>query len=80
LPASSAILVLSLVARRGSFGAAVAVLGILTGVTGIVCEALRPIIGPAYLLHGLLLPTWFAFVGWNLLRLDLGSTRPREAA
>lgn len=66
---AAGILVLSLLMRRGGFGARVAVLGLVTGALGIVSEALRPLIGPAYLLYGLLLPTWFALVGWKLLRL-----------
>jgi hypothetical protein len=67
---AAGILVLSLLMRRGGFGTGVAVLGLVTGALGIVSETLRPLIGPAYLLYGLLLPTWFALVGWKLLRLD----------
>jgi hypothetical protein len=67
---AAAILVLSLIMRRGYFGSVVAILGVVTGAAGIVSEALRPMIGPAYLLYGLLLPTWFALVGWKLFRLD----------
>ena len=66
---AAGILLLSLVASRDDLGRAVAVLGVLTGVIGILSEALRPMIGPGYLIYGLLLPTWFALVGWNLLRL-----------
>jgi hypothetical protein len=66
---AAGILVLSLLMRRGSFGTAVAVLGVVAGALGIVSETLRPLIGAAYLLYGLLLPTWFAVVGWKLLRL-----------
>ena len=66
---AAGILVLSLLMRRGGFGTGVAVLGVVTGALGLVSEALRPLIGPAYLLYGLLLPTWFALVGWKLLRL-----------
>lgn len=40
-----------------------------TGAVGIASEAFRPMIGSAYLLYGLLLPTWFAIVGWKLYRL-----------
>ena len=29
-------------------------------------------IGPGYMLYGLLLPTWFAMVGWKVLHLDRG--------
>jgi hypothetical protein len=66
---AAGILVLSLLMRRGSFGTRVAVLGLVTGALGIVSETLRPMIGPAYLLYGLLLPAWFAMVGWKLLRI-----------
>ena len=66
---AAGILVLSLLMRRGGFGTGVAVLGLVTGALGIVSEALRPLIGPAYLFYGLLLPTWFALVGRKLLRL-----------
>ena len=71
---ASGILVLSLVMWRGYFGPAVAALGVLAGATGIVSEALRPMIGPAYLVYGLLLPTWVAVVGWKLLRLGQQGT------
>ena len=66
---AAGILTLSLVARTGGFGRVVATLGVLTGVLGILSEALRPMIGPAYLLYGLLLPLWFALVGWKLFRM-----------
>lgn len=71
---AAGILLLSLVSWRGYFGHAVAALGVLTGSLGIVSEALRPLIGPAYLVYGLLLPTWFALVGWKLLRLGQQGT------
>jgi hypothetical protein len=79
---AAAILVLSALMRRTEFGPALAVVGILTGTIGIVSEALRPMIGPAYLLYGVLLPVWFAMVGRVLLRLsrqsDLRANRPAE--
>lgn len=65
---AAGILVLSLLMRRGGFGTGVAVLGLVAGALGIVSETLRPLIGAAYLVYGLLLPTWFALVGWKLLR------------
>ena len=40
-----------------------------TGALGIVSETLRPLIGPAYLLYGLLLPAWFVMVGVKLFSL-----------
>jgi hypothetical protein len=66
---AAGILVLSLLMRRRGFGTVVAALGVVAGALGIVSETLRPMIGAAYLLYGLLLPTWFALVGWKLLRL-----------
>ena len=66
---AAGILVLSLVMWRGMFGRALAVVGIVTGVIGLFSEAFRPMIGPAYLIYGLLLPIWFGWVGWKLIRL-----------
>ena len=66
---AAAILVLSLVMLRGPFPRWVAVLGIVAGALGIVFEALRPLIGSAYALYGLMLPLWFALVGWGLRRI-----------
>lgn len=58
------ILIVSLVMLRGVFPRTVACLGIVTGTVGIVSEALREVIGPGYYAYGLLLPIWFAAVGW----------------
>ena len=69
LLAAAGILVLSLVMWQGMFGRALAVVGIVTGVIGLFSEAFRPMIGPAYLIYGLLLPIWFGSVGWKLIRL-----------
>ena len=66
---AAAILVLSLTKRRAHFGRVIAILGIITGAAGILAEALRPMIGSTYAIYGLLLPIWFALVGWRLLRL-----------
>lgn len=73
------ILILSLVMLRGVFPRGVAYLGILTGALGVVSEALRPLIGPGYLVYGLLLPIWFLAVGWKLYRLG-ASSEPERAA
>jgi hypothetical protein len=59
----------SLVMLKGVFPKGVAYLGIVTGALGIVSEALRPILGPGYIVYGLLLPIWFLMVGWKLYRL-----------
>ena len=66
---AAAILVLSALMGRSEFGRGLAVLGVLTGAIGILSETLRTMIGPAYMLYGLLLPLWFALVGRMLLRL-----------
>jgi Domain of unknown function (DUF4386) len=50
------ILIISLVMLKGVFPKGVAYLGIVTGALGIVSEALRPILGPGYIVYGLLLP------------------------
>ena len=68
---AAAILLLSSIMRTAAFfGPVVATVGMLAGAVGIVSEALRPMIGPGYMLYGLLLPIWFALVGWKLLHLD----------
>lgn len=67
---AAAILILSLAMLKGVYGRTVAVLGLVTGGLGIVMEALRPMMGPAYMIYGLLLPTWFALVGWRLHRIS----------
>jgi hypothetical protein len=64
------ILILSLVMLKGVFHKGVAYLGIATGVVGMVFEALRPMIGFAYSIYGLLLPAWFIAVGWKLYQLS----------
>ncbi|HEX2704342.1 MAG TPA: hypothetical protein VHM65_01175, partial [Candidatus Lustribacter sp.] len=73
---AAAILILSLLMRRSPFGMTMAVIGAVTGTLGIASEALRPMIGVGYLLYGILLPTWFALVGWRLLHLG---SRPSGA-
>ena len=77
---AAGILVLSLVMRRGPFSRATALLGVLAGAIGIVSEAFRPMIGSAYTLYGLMLPVWFAMVGWRLLQFGRPEpTAPRGA-
>jgi hypothetical protein len=73
------ILILSLVMLRGVFHKGVAYLGIVTGLLGIVSEALRDMIGPGYYVYGLLLPIWFLAAGWKLYRLGSSSSHSREA-
>ncbi|MHB0927530.1 MAG: hypothetical protein ACYC3W_01200 [Candidatus Nanopelagicales bacterium] len=65
---ASAILLLSLLLRPAGMGAKLGTLGVITGALGIASEALRPIIGPGYILYGMLLPLWFALIGRKLLQ------------
>ena len=51
------------------FGGTLAAVGLATGALGVLSEAFRPITGAGYLLYGLLLPLWFGWIGWKLLRL-----------
>ena len=68
---AAAILLLSVLMRRTPFfGPVVGTLGVVAGAAGVVAEALRPMIGPGYMVYGLLLPLWFALAGWKLLHLD----------
>ncbi len=63
------ILIISLVMLKGVFHKAVAYLGIVSGAVGIVCEALRPMIGPGYAVY-LILYIWLIAVGWKLYKLS----------
>jgi hypothetical protein len=70
---AAAILLLSVLMRTARFfGPVLGTLGVVAGAAGIVAEALRPMIGPGYMIYGLLLPVWFALVGWKLLHLHRG--------
>ncbi|MBB1509247.1 hypothetical protein [Tessaracoccus sp. MC1756] len=66
---AGAILVLSVVMWQGQWGRALSVVGMAAGAIGVLSEALRPMIGSAYLVYGLLLPIWFAWVGVKLFRV-----------
>jgi len=63
------ILIASLVMLRGVFPKWVAYLGIVTGVVGVLSEALRPVIGLAYIVFFVLEVIWLIAVGWRLYRL-----------
>jgi hypothetical protein len=71
------ILLLSIAMLRGVFPRVVAYLGILTGVVGMICESLRPVIGPWYALYEILF-IWVAAVGWRLYRV--GASRSSSPA
>lgn len=63
------ILIIALVMLKGVFQKGVAYLGIITGVVGIISEALRPVLGAGYGVYGVLLLFWLIAVGWKLYRL-----------
>lgn len=66
---TSSVLIVSLLMLRGVFRRSVAYLGIATGILGIVCESLKPDLGPGYVVYGLLLLVWLIAIGVELLRL-----------
>jgi hypothetical protein len=63
------ILLLSILMTKGLFPKWIAILGIATGVLGILFEALRDSIGFVYGVYGILLPLWFLLVGLRLGRI-----------
>jgi hypothetical protein len=68
------ILLLSLCMLRGIYHRGVAWLGITTGALGMAFEALRPQLGIAYGIYGLLLPAWFIAVGIELHKIGRPSS------
>jgi len=63
---------------RGTFAGGLAWLGVATGAVGIVSEALRPLLGWAFAVYGLLLFVWLIWLALALWRL--GGTAAREPA
>jgi len=72
------VLFISLAMVQGVFHKGIAYVGIVAGVVGIVCEALRPVLGPGYSLY-LILLIWFIAVGWTLYRLGASRSHARMA-
>lgn len=64
------ILMIALLMLRGAFARAFAWLGVATGAVGIVSETLRPVLGLAYALCGVLLLIWMAWAALALRRLS----------
>lgn len=62
------VLIISMAMLKGVFPKTVAWLGIVSGGIGIVCESLRPVIGAAFTLYGVVI-IWLIAVGWKLFRL-----------
>jgi hypothetical protein len=67
---AAAILIVSLLMLRSSFGHRVAGLGVVAGAIGVVCESLKPVVGLGYIAYGLLLFAWLVAIGWEFLRLS----------
>ena len=63
------IFLLSLLMLKGPFARITAILGIVTGVSGIFLESFRPLVGGAYALYGILLPAWFIAVALGIGRV-----------
>ncbi|WP_329000984.1 hypothetical protein OHA18_41955 [Kribbella sp. NBC_00709] len=72
------LLLVSLLMLQGVFPKPLALLGVATGAIGIVSEALRPVLGGAYALYGVLLFVWLTWVGVELWRLGVNRAEPRE--
>jgi hypothetical protein len=68
--AALGVLLVSLLMVKGVFHKGTAYLGIATGAIGIVSEALKPVLGWAYALYGVLILLWFAAMAWELYRLS----------
>jgi hypothetical protein len=77
------ILLISLVMLRGIFPQGLAWLGVATGAIGVVSEVLRPVLGWAYALYGVLLFAWLIWIAFALWRLGAETvhataTRPAD--
>jgi hypothetical protein len=74
------VLLISSLMLRGTFSTGLAWLGVAAGAIGIVSEALRPVLGWAYAVYGLLLFVWLAWVAVELRRLanttPVGTAKP----
>jgi hypothetical protein len=62
------VLLFGLLMLRGPFSKALAWLGVATGAIGIASEVLRPVLGWAYAMYGLMLFIWLAWVAVALWR------------
>ncbi len=63
------VLVISIATLKGVFNRAVAVLGIVVGIAGMIGEAAHPVLGNLYGIYGTLLLVWIVAVTWKLFRL-----------
>jgi hypothetical protein len=70
------ILLLSLLMLRGTFAAPLAWFGTATGAIGLISEVLRPVLGGAYTVYGLMLFGWLIGVAVALWRLASAARHP----
>jgi hypothetical protein len=64
------------------FSLSLARLGVATGAIGIVAEALRPLIGWAYAIYGIVLFIWLIWVAvalWNLIAASVSLEEEKHA-
>ena len=71
------VLLVALLMLRGTFTRGLAWLGVVTGVVGIASEVLRPVLGGAYAVYGVLLFVWLGWVAVALWRLAGSVAEPR---
>ena len=71
------LLLVALLMLRGTFTRRLAWLGVVTGVVGIASEVLRPVLGGAYAVYGVLLFVWLGWVAVALWRLAGSVAEPR---
>ncbi|WP_328531081.1 hypothetical protein OG984_08145 [Nocardioides sp. NBC_00368] len=69
------LLLISLLMLKGESWRGLAWLGVSTGAIGIVSEVLRPVLGWAYALYGVLLFVWLIWTAIALWRLSTGKPR-----
>lgn len=74
------ILLISLLMLRGTFSRGAAWLGTATGAVGVISEVLRPVLGWAYALYGLLLFVWLIWIAASLWRHVSGRQHQAVAA
>jgi len=78
---AAGVLIVSLVMLKGVvFRRGTVYLGIAAGAVGIVCEALKPVVGLGYIVYGLLLFVWLIAIGWELYGLARAGERGGRAA
>jgi hypothetical protein len=73
------ILMISLLMLKGVFSSGLAWMGVATGITGIASESLRPVLGWAYSIYGILLFLWLIWIALALWRLGAESQRAVHA-